>query len=38
VALLEDQFNVEVPPLATLVGLALSVTVGAAAVSVTVAD
>jgi hypothetical protein len=38
VALVEDQVNVEVPPLATLVGLALKDTVGAAADTVTVAD
>jgi hypothetical protein len=37
VALVEDQVNVEVPPLATLVGLALKDTVGAAD-TVTVAD
>lgn len=38
VALVEDQVNVEVPPLATLVGLALKDTVGAGADTVTVAD
>jgi hypothetical protein len=39
VALLEDQVNVDVPPLATLVGLALIETVGAAgAETLTVAD
>jgi hypothetical protein len=38
VALLEVQDNVEVPPLATVVGLALSDTLGAGEVSVTVAD
>lgn len=38
VALVEDQLNVEVPPLETLVGLALSETLGAAADTVTVAD
>jgi hypothetical protein len=38
VALLEDQVNVELAPLATLAGFALSDTLGAAAVSVTVAD
>jgi hypothetical protein len=38
VALLEDQVNVELAPLATLAGLALRDTLGAAAVSVTVAD
>jgi hypothetical protein len=38
VALVEDQVNVEVPPLATVVGLALRVTIGAGVVTVTVAD
>ncbi len=38
VALVELQVSVEVPPEATLVGLAVSVTVGADAVTVTVAD
>jgi hypothetical protein len=43
VALVEDQVNVEVPPLTTLVGLERIVTVGAptvdgAALTVTVAD
>jgi hypothetical protein len=38
VALVEDQLNVAVPPLATVLGLALSVTVGAGVVTVTVAD
>jgi hypothetical protein len=38
VALVEDQVSVEAPPLATLVGLALKDTVGAAADTVTVAD
>jgi hypothetical protein len=38
VALVEDQVNVEIAPLATVLGLALSVTVGAAEVTVTVAD
>jgi len=38
VALVEDQVKVELPPLATLVGLALIVTVGAGAETVTVAD
>jgi hypothetical protein len=38
VALLEDQLNVALPPLETLVGLALSETLGAAADTVTVAD
>ena len=38
VALLELQLSVEALPLATLLGLALSVTVGAAALTVTVAD
>jgi hypothetical protein len=38
VALVEDQLNVELPPLATLVGLADSDTVGAGADTVTVAD
>ncbi len=37
-AFVEDQVKVEVPPLATLVGLALIVTVGAGAETVTVAD
>ena len=37
VALVEDQVNVELPPLETLVGLALSDTVGGAE-TVTVAD
>jgi hypothetical protein len=36
--LVEDQLNVELPPLETLVGLALSETLGAAADTVTVAD
>ncbi len=38
VALVEDQVNVELPPLATLVGLALSETLGGVAETVTVAD
>jgi len=38
VALVEDQVSVELPPVATLVGLALIVTVGAGVVTVTVAD
>lgn len=38
VALVEDQVKVEVPPLATLVGLALIVTVGAGAETVIAAD
>jgi hypothetical protein len=38
VALVADQVRVELPPLATLVGLALSDTLGAAAETVTVAD
>ena len=38
VALVDDQFRVEVPPLATLVGLALNETVGGVAETVTVAD
>jgi hypothetical protein len=38
VASVEDQVNVEVPPLVTLVGLALSDTVGGVAETVTVAD
>jgi hypothetical protein len=38
VALVEDQLNVELPPLETLVGLALSEMLGAAADTVTVAD
>ena len=37
-ALLELQVSVELPPLATLVGLAVSATVGAAALTMTVAD
>lgn len=38
VALVEDQVNVDVPPLATVLGPALKVTVGAGAVTETVAD
>ena len=38
VALVDDQFSVAAAPLATLVGVAVSVTVGAAGVTVTVAD
>jgi hypothetical protein len=38
VAFVEDQVKVELPPLATLLGLALIVTDGAAAETVTVAD
>jgi hypothetical protein len=38
VALVEDHVKDEVPPLATLVGLAVSDTVGVGAVTVTVAD
>jgi hypothetical protein len=38
VALVEDQVNVELPPLATLVGLERIVTVGRAALTVTLAD
>lgn len=38
VALVEDQLNVELAPLAMLVGLALSDTLGALAATVTVAD
>ena len=38
VALLADQVNVELPPLATLVGLALSEILGVVAETVTVAD
>jgi hypothetical protein len=38
VALVDDQFRVEVPPLATLVGLALNETVGGVAETVTMAD
>jgi len=38
VALVEDQVKVELPPLATLVGLALSETLGGLADTVTVAD
>ena len=37
VALLDDQVTIELPPLATLVGLALMETVGAAPDTVTVA-
>ena len=37
VALLEDHVNIEVAPLATVLGLALNVTVGAAVVTFTVA-
>lgn len=36
--MVEDHVNVELPPLATLVGLALSETLGGAAETVTVAD
>jgi hypothetical protein len=38
VALLEDQLKVELPPLETLVGLALNETLGGLADTVTVAD
>ena len=38
VAFVEDQVNVEVPPLATVLGLAVRVTVGAGVVTETVAD
>ncbi len=38
VALVDDHVKVEAAPLATVVGLALSVTVGAGVVSVTVVD
>jgi hypothetical protein len=38
VAFVEDQDSIEVAPLATVLGLALSVTAGAGAVTVTVAD
>ena len=38
VALDVDQFNVELPPLATVLGLALNVTIGAAAATVTMTD
>jgi hypothetical protein len=38
VALVEDHVNVEVPPLVTVVGLAVRVTVGAGVVTVTVVD
>ena len=38
VAPVEDQVNVDAAPLPTVAGLALSVTVGAAEVTVTVAD
>jgi hypothetical protein len=38
VALADDQVNMELPPLVTVLGLALMVTVGAGEVTVTVAD
>jgi hypothetical protein len=38
VAFVEDQVRVELPPLATVLGLALNVTVGAGVATVTVAD
>ena len=38
VALVEDQVSTEVAPLVTVLGLALKLTVGAGAVTVTVAD
>ena len=38
VALVEDHINVELPPLETLVGLALSATLGSMAETVTVVD
>ena len=38
VALVDDQLNVEAPPLAMVLGLAVKLTVGAAAVTETVAD
>ena len=38
VALVADQLNVEAPPLAMVLGLAVKLTVGAAAVTETVAD
>jgi hypothetical protein len=38
VAFVADQVNVEVPPLATVLGLAVKLTVGAAAVTDTVTD
>ena len=38
VALVEDHVNVDLPPLATVVGLAVRVTVGAGVVTVTVVD
>jgi hypothetical protein len=38
VALVDDQLNVEAPPLAMVLGLAVKVTLGAAAVTETVAD
>jgi len=38
VALVADQVNVELPPLATVLGLAAKVTVGAGEVTETVAD
>jgi hypothetical protein len=38
VALVADQVNVELPPLATVLGLAAKITVGAGEVTETVAD
>ena len=38
VALVDDQFSVAAAPLATLLGVAVSVTVGAGGLTVTVAD
>ena len=38
VALVEDQFNIDVVPFATVLGLALRLTAGAGVVTVTVAD
>jgi hypothetical protein len=38
VALVADQVNVELPPLVTVLGLAVNVTVGAGEVTETVAD
>jgi len=37
-ALVDDQFSVELPPLATVPGLALNVTTGGGAATVTVTD
>jgi hypothetical protein len=38
VALVDDQLNVEAPPFATVLGLAVKLTVGAGTVTETVAD